>query len=197
MTLTKELRAEYEELYKNFSFDSKRMAEREYYVKRITDRRSVYEEVAAGVGAPWYLIGVIHMMECGLDFRCHLHNGDPLHQRTTHYPPGRPVYGQAPFRWEVSAQDALTLKSIQDVRNWDIATLLFTLERYNGFGYRLFHSEVKSPYLWAGTRHYTKGKYGQDGKFDPNLTSKQLGAVPVLARLIEIERSQSEQTGVT
>ena len=38
---------------------------------------------------PWYVIAVIHNMECGLDFTEHLHNGDPLARRTINDPPKR------------------------------------------------------------------------------------------------------------
>jgi lysozyme family protein len=38
---------------------------------------------------PWYVIAVIHNMECGLDFTEHLHNGDPLACRTINDPPKR------------------------------------------------------------------------------------------------------------
>jgi lysozyme family protein len=38
---------------------------------------------------PWYVIAVIHNMECGLDFTEHLHNSDPLARRTINDPPGR------------------------------------------------------------------------------------------------------------
>jgi lysozyme family protein len=48
-----------------------------------------YEPVATTSTVPWYVIAVIHNMECGLDFAEHLHNGDPLARRTINDPPKR------------------------------------------------------------------------------------------------------------
>ena len=30
---------------------------------------------------------------------------------------------------------------------------------FNGWGYRLYHPNVKTPYLWSYTDKYSKGKY--------------------------------------
>ena len=41
--------------------------------------------------------------------------------------------------------------------------MLFRLEAYNGSGYRDKHPDVKTPYLWSFSNHYTRGKYVADG----------------------------------
>ena len=40
-------------------------------------RQARYDQVANATGVPWYVIGIIHEMEGGLNFTTHLHNGDP------------------------------------------------------------------------------------------------------------------------
>ena len=114
----------------------------------------------------------------------HLHNGDPLTARTTHVPAGRPVANPRgepeagprrsapnPYTWEESAADALCQKGLNAWADWTIVGSLFQLEAYNGWGYRMYHSEVLSPYLWSFTNHYTKGKYASDGKWGANLVA--------------------------
>src|SRR5690606_2363417 len=66
---------------------------------------------------------------------------------------------------------------------WSLANTLELLERYNGLGYR--NKGLPSPYLWAGTDQYQKGKYVKDGKFDSNHVDQQLGVAPILMKLRE------------
>jgi len=57
-------------------------------------------------------------MECGFDFAGHLHNGDPLTDRTTHVPANRPINGTPLFSWQESAVDALTLEGFKQETDW-------------------------------------------------------------------------------
>jgi lysozyme family protein len=57
-------------------------------------------------------------------------------------------------------------------------------KRYNGFGYRR-QQIVFTPYLWAATNHYTKGKYVEDGVYDPNAIDHQLGCAPLIRYLTD------------
>jgi len=114
-----------------------------------------YAEVEKRTGVPWFIVGVVHYLETGLNFQTHLHNDDPLNARTVHVPAGRPRTGQPPFTWEDSAQDAFELTGVTKVPDWSIARVLYELERYNGWGYR--RRQVNSPYLWNCTSQYTKG----------------------------------------
>lgn len=149
---------------------------------RIVNSKDRYLAIARSVSMtmPWWLVGVIHHMECGLSFDKHLHNGDPLTSRTTKWPPGRPVHGTPPFTFEESAKDALLLRGFPHIQDWSIAHCLFILEGYNGYGYRMYHPHVNSPYLWSGTNQYTIGKYVRDGHFDATVVSQQLGIVPIM-----------------
>jgi lysozyme family protein len=129
---------------------------------------------------PWQFIGIIHALEASLNFDTHLHNGDSLTARTKNEPKGRPVNGSPPFKWEESALDALMIKGLHTETDWSVARMLWNLERYNGFGYRRYHPEVLSPYLWSGTTLYRVGKYKADGVWDPELISQQIGAAALM-----------------
>lgn len=154
-----------------------------YYVKRLNQGRAMYEQVSNDLnGIPWAFIGIIHGMECGFNFACHLHNGDPLTARTVQVPAGRPLIGAPPFTWRQSANDALTLKGYHQVSDWSKPRMLYLLEKYNGFGYRM--RRVPTPYLWSFSNLYEKGKFVQDGKFDPNAVSKQCGAALMLKAVL-------------
>lgn len=145
-------------------------------VNAILKLKDLYKEVAIATGIPWDLVGVIHSLESDLSLDRHLHNGDPLTQRTVNIPKGRPKEGFPPFTWIESATDALM--SIPRPDLWNTEWKLYFLEGYNGFGYRRHH--VNSPYLWAGTDKYKAGKFVEDGKFDKTAVSKQLGGAPLI-----------------
>jgi lysozyme family protein len=56
--------------------------------------------------------------------------------------------------------------------------MLYLLEKYNGLGYRM--RGVPTPYLWSFSNLYEKGKFVQDGRYDPEAVSKQCGAALML-----------------
>lgn len=161
-----------------FSANIEQVALVKSIVKKIQHSKDRYITVSLKTGVPWEIIGAIHYLESGLDFRTHLHNGDPLTGKTIHVPKNRPKLGVAPFSWEESAEDALNLKNWS---NWSLFGSLYFLEMYNGFGYA--YRSINSPYLWSFTQHYTKGKFVRDRIFDNNVKSKQVGAVPLLKGL--------------
>lgn len=151
---------------------------------KIAANRSRYELVSKATGVPWDVIGVIHYRESSGDFRGVLHNGQKIigtGKLTTLVPKGR-----GPFStWEEAAIDALANchPHLAKNKDWSLGTTLDKLEAYNGLGYR--NKGVASPYLWAGTDQYVKGKYVADGKFDPNHVDQQLGVAPILMKLRE------------
>lgn len=141
-----------------------------------------YQDVGGKTGIPPYVIGIIHSLEASGRFDRHLHNGDPLTARTVQVPAGRPKSGKPPFTWEESAVDALAdVKS----KGWSVAEIAFVFEEYNGWGYRRFHPQVKSPYLWSFTTAYTSGKYVADGKWSDSAVSRQCGAMAILRYLVD------------
>jgi len=185
----KSLKSDYDLLFASCLIRPAKAAAVDQIVDRIRANRSRYEEAGNPRGVPWYVVGMIHMMESSGDFSKHLHNGDPLTARTVQVPAGRPAKGTPPFSWEESAADALDAKGFGSWTDWTVAGTLFKLESYNGFGYRDNHPEVKSPYLWSFSNHYSKGKYVADRKFDPNAVSAQCGVAVVLRRLKQLKLS--------
>jgi lysozyme family protein/peptidoglycan hydrolase-like protein with peptidoglycan-binding domain len=137
------------------------------------------------------VIAALHQRESDADFATHLHNGDPLTARTRHVPAGRPQHGSPPFQWEESAIDALTMPNhaLHLVKDWTIERACYEIEKYNGFGYRNNHPEVKSPYLWSFSNNYQRGKYVADGRFDANAVDQQCGTMPMLRRMMELDPS--------
>lgn len=156
---------------------------------KIDANRPRYEVVSKATGVPWDVIGVIHYRESSLNFAGVLHNGQKIigtGKKTTLVPKGR-----GPFStWEQAAIDALANchPHLAKNKDWSLANTLELLERYNGLGYR--NKGLPSPYLWAGTDQYQKGKYVADGKFDPNHVDQQLGVAALLMKL----REKSEPT---
>jgi lysozyme family protein len=180
------LKKEYQKLFDTCKVHDNRKGLADIQARRIYANKPRYEKIAGEIGCPWWFVGVIHMMECGLSFEKHLHNGDKLTGRTTHVPAGRPATGNPPFTFEQSALDALTFMGFKANKDWSTAYVLYRLEGFNGYGYRQYHPTVLSPYLWSFTNHYVKGKYVADGKWDGETVSAQLGIAAVLKRLQEL-----------
>ncbi|MDX1919415.1 MAG: hypothetical protein SFU25_01615 [Candidatus Caenarcaniphilales bacterium] len=157
--------------------------------KRIIAGVDSYLHVANELGIPWEIVASIHEMESDCHFGTHLHNGDPLSSRTTHVPKGRPKADPkngSVYTWSESAIDAFIYQA--GVRNvalsfirWNVEGALGWLEAWNGYGYR--KRNINSPYLWGKTNHYQKGLFTSDGKFNPEVRTKQIGCVPILKRL--------------
>lgn len=184
MQLTDGLRQEYQRLFDGCAVRPDKVAAVDAIADRVVKNQARYQAVALKVGTvPWFVIGAIHNLEAGLRFTTHLHNGDPLTARTVHVPAGRPRAGHPPFTWEVSAIDALKQRGLDKVTDWSVPSMLFHVEGYNGYGYRLKHPEVLSPYLWSFTNHYTAGKFVADHKFSSKAVSAQCGAMALLVRL--------------
>ncbi len=140
------------------------------------DAQARYKAVSAKTGVPWQVIAVIHEREASQKWNTQLGQGDPLNKKSTHVPKGH-----GPFTtWEEGAIDALVNCAPFASKNtdWSIGGTLALLEKYNGLGYA--GKGVPSPYIWAGTNQYNKGKYVADGVYDPNVVDKQLGCAGLL-----------------
>lgn len=130
------------------------------YIKDVWEKNnSIYRKVSERVGIPAEVIFAIHYRESDCRFNRHLHNGDPLTDRTVRHPAGRPKTGNPPFTWEESAIDALSLFYYRP-KVWDKLGILEFCERYNGVGYRRY--DVYSPYVYAGTQYYEKGLFVEE-----------------------------------
>lgn len=185
ISFTPELKKQYEDLFNTCMVRPERLAAIEQIIGQLLGNQARYQSVADGLSIPWFFVAVIHNMEASLNFSRHLHNGDSLKARTTHVPAGRPVKGGPPFSWETSALDALTLRGLNTKTDWSLAGTLYQLEGYNGWGYRLYHSHVLSPYLWSGSQHYKSGKYVADGTWSDTAASSQQGSAVILRRMAE------------
>ena len=173
------------DMYSACQLHSDRIAAIDWNVDKLLAYRELYVEVGTPLQIPWWFIGVIHGLEASFSLERHLHNGDPLTDRTVRVPPGRPSVGSPPFTWVQSATDAMCWKQLRDLTDWSVGTTLERLEEYNGLGYR--RRGVESPYLWSFSQYYTKGKYIADSVFDEDAVSQQCGGATLLRRL-EVEK---------
>lgn len=185
INLTDTLRREYETLFNYCRIQPGNEKTVNDIVDKLKANKDRYQNAGTPLGIPWAFIAVIHNMESSLSFSKHLHNGDPLTARTKQVPAGRPLKGNPPFTWEESAMDALSMRGIGAGTDWSLAGTLYQIEGYNGWGYRLYHTHVKSPYLWGLSNHYTSGKYVADGSWSDTAVSKQCGAALLLRRMAE------------
>lgn len=186
------LKGNYQTLWDTMVIRPEKLVKAKQIASVINSYKHKYEEVnvavkkvAAASQIPWYFIALVHKRECvkPYEFKHHLHNGDPLTARTVQVPKGRPVKGTPPFSFIESAADALIYQGLTAEMDWSIPKMLYRLEAYNGFGYQQYHN-MNSPYLWAGSNHYTKGKYVEDNKFNPNVVDAQIGTALVLKQLL-------------
>jgi lysozyme family protein len=179
-----DLKLGYQEAFDSVSVRLQYVDEVNWYVTRLISYRQRYESVSALTNVPWYVIGVTHALEASFNFLGHLHNGDvPLDQQTRHVPAGRPDPWIPPFTWERSAEDALRFDLFADNADWSLPKTLYRLEGYNGFGYRT--RNINSPYLWAMSTHYDRGKYIEDGVWSATAKSQQCGAAVMIDQLVK------------
>lgn len=163
------------------------------------EAKTRYLTVQTGTNVPWAVIAVIHEREASQNWNTHLAQGDPLHEETRHVPKGEPAFKT----WEEGAIDAL--KNCAPFAacwtDWSIGGALCLLEQYNGLGYakgpKVYRNGVAiasyppqaSPYVWAGTDQYVKGKYVADGEFDPDHVDTQLGCAGLLMAMMALDAS--------
>lgn len=135
-----------------------------------------YQAVEKLTGVPWWFTAVVHEREASQNWNTQLGQGDPLNKKSTHVPKRR-----GPFKtWEEGAVDALVncAPFASKNKDWSPGGALAMLEKYNGLGYA--NKGLPSPYVWAGTDQYVKGKYTADGVFNPNIIDTQLGCAGLL-----------------
>ena len=187
--------ADYQNLFDNCIINQVHQSELKKYSDNIFKNKARYELLVAGSSIPWYFIGLVHHMECSLSFEKHLYNGDLLTARTVRYPAGRPLFDKrgTAYTFEESALDCIQYQKLDKITDWSLPHLLYTLEGYNGYGYKLYHPTVNTPYLWSYTNQYTSGKYVEEkdaltGKykthFKPELVSKQCGIAAILKQMV-------------
>jgi lysozyme family protein len=176
----------YRDLFSKCKISDDKRNEVAWYVSKITDpaRRKSYEQVYEETCVPWYFVAITHGMEASFDTKSHLHNGDPLKNRTVQVPKGRPDPWGPPTDWVSSAVDAMKVDKFHEKPDWDLAKLLYRWEAYNGWRSRLLHN-INTPYLWSFSNHYSRGKFVADGVWSDTAVSKQCGAGVMLKALVE------------
>ena len=153
--------------------------------ERVIDNKQRYLTVEEATTVPWFIVAVIHQREASGSWEANLAQGDPWNQVSKHVP-----RGQGPFNsWEAAAENALkrTPPFAAQWKDWGPGGALTLLELYNGLGYA--NRELPSPYVWASTNQYHKGKYVADGHFDPNAVDHQLGCAALIAAMALIDHS--------
>jgi lysozyme family protein len=188
------LRSEYLGRFLTLKIRDDRQAIVRTYTNKLISNRKRYEAVASQTNVPWYAVGIIHLLESSFNFQTHIHNGDPLTDRTIRFPAGRPENGDPPFDWESSAVDAMKFWKLDAAKVWNLPELLWRLERLNGLGYR--KKSVCSPYLWSFSNHYNSGKYVADGGFSSTAVSKHVGAAVILHALLQQGLITREELGI-
>jgi lysozyme family protein len=177
------LKDEYRSLWQGMTIHPSKVPVIDRIARKLIASKPRYRSVAEQTGVPWAAIALIHQMECGGDWRLSLAQGDPWNKVSTHVPKGR-----GPFdSWEAAAIDALSIDGTDRVRSWNIERLCYELEKYNGFGSR--RKGIHTPYLWSASNHYGRGKYVADHVWDGNAVSGQVGAMPLLARMMALDPS--------
>ena len=119
-----DLKSGYERLFQTCEINRDKLDEANAIVDRILTNEERYRKAQNKSNVPWAVIGIIHSLESSLNFNTHLHNGDPLRNKTVQVPAGRPP-GNPPFQWEESAADALSLHKLHLWQEWTVSGALF------------------------------------------------------------------------
>lgn len=162
--------------------DPTRVLELKAACKIMVTNQLIYWGIEKTVGIPWFVVAAIHYRESSQNFKCHLHNGDPLTAKTVHVPADRPEHGESPFTWTESAIDALEDRA--HPFQWDIGGALSFCEAYNGLGYQ--KHGVMSPYVWSFTDRYKSGLFIADGTLDLERKDSRPGVASLLKMLIQL-----------
>lgn len=200
------LRPEYEELWDTINKPGglTRISEtmREAEAIMAPDAKARFEAVELRTGVPWFVTGIVLTREAGSppNFHAWLHNGDPMFdhtgvaRQTVNVPAQRPP--DPAVSWEDGAVDAYEIEGLLDRDEWSPALVAWLLEKFNGFGYRLYH-RIRSPYVWGATAVQQRGKYTADRAWDPTVMDPQIGGMALLAALMQREPEiRSQMSGV-
>lgn len=153
--------------------------------KKLVANKSIYRELSALTGVPWFVIAVIHQREASGSFGANIANGQPWSKRTTIVPIGR-----GPFKsFKEASLDALIKCApyASKWKDWTAGGTLALLEQYNGLGY--YTRSVPSPYIWSGTDQYVSGKYVRDHVYDPKVVDAQLGCAGLILAMMALDPS--------
>lgn len=139
-----------------------------------------YEAGCEATGVPQIVAAASFEREASSNFNLNPAQGAPLHERS------RIIPHNGPFRdWTTAQIAAYRIDGLDKVgaANWSWAVACYEEESFNGWGYRAYG--VHSPYLFAGTNLYTKGKFVADGKFEW-IEDTQLGVIPMMVAIVQL-----------
>lgn len=157
----------------------------------VISHKDRYAAVERETDVPIVMLGALHWRESSGNFSRNLAQGDPLIGPSVHVPRGRPVLQPGmsfPVTWEYAAIDAVKYDHLDDnSQPWSLPYALYKCEMWNGFGPR--NHGIHTGYLWAGTNLYSGGKYVADGVWNPNVVDAQIGVVPILLRVADLDKS--------
>lgn len=140
--------------------------------------REVYAQIEEATRVPWYWSAAVHRRESDSDFNTYMGNGQPLSRVTTIVPKGRGPF-TGPNAFINGAIDAYKIDGLTKViPPWPVEKLCYWAEVFNGAGY--WNKGLPSPYIWAGSTVQVRGKYVDDGRFDPNAWDTQPGVASIL-----------------
>ena len=177
--------AYYEHLYKTLTILPGKEGECRTAAMKVLRGKARYQNAGALCGAPWEVIGIIHLMESGCSFNRQIVNGEFWNLKTRLYPPNLGPWDS----WEDAAFSGMMRFRKRFPAVWSVGTIGLFLERWNGMGYA--SREVNSPYLWSMSNHGEgAGKFVSDGKYDASAVSDQVGAMVALSLIEEMENGQ-------
>lgn len=175
-------------VFDNCTIDTWALPELERWYKLYLKLKPELIKISLGANTfPW-VPGVIHSMENGqMKPNIYLHNGQLLGKPTTIVPVGK--YFRTDQYVEAGI-DALKMKGLVGVK--DLARIIYKIEGFNGYGYRKKIGDdglvEYSPYIAAGTSfHDEDGKYVSDGRYDKFAKTNQIGVIPKLKYIEQIE----------
>lgn len=158
--------------------------------KKYFANKARYQSVSLVNGVPPWWIFCVHQRESSGNFAGVLHNGEHIigTGRKTKLEPAN----RGPFStWQEAAVDALKIKGLDNIRDWNISRVLYEFERYNGQGY--FYQKINSSYVWADTTMEQLGKYVRDHMFDPKFDDPQVGCAALLKALCKLDPEINRQ----
>lgn len=166
-----------------------RIAEIEETVRSRTRPPSLLASVDAGrytpgcqqTGVPISWAAASFEREASSNFNLNPAQGWPLNSRSRWIPHNGPFPNWTAAQIAAYAIDGLTKVGKE---NWSWAAACYYAEAFNGFGYRA--RGVHSPYLWAGSNIYIRGKFIADGEYSASAIDEQLGVIPMMARMIAL-----------
>ncbi len=181
--------------------DGNRVHDLDATAKRLVEAKPNYEAVekrlvSLGYYVPWWFVAICSEREYGgpPHWNRQLAQGDPLDRVSWHEPAGR-----GPFKyhdavsmtdaWQRGCLDALIDCAPHAAKwgDWSPGGTATIFEEYNGLGYA--NMGVPSAYVWSGSDQYITGKYVADHDYRAGVKDVQEGCMPILARMIELDKS--------